>query len=360
MAYGGESIAKKLARYKIWTDILEQPTFYRQWADLGRFLVLCGPDRGDVTFLDACLFAKSRLNQMITRHQPEELLVAVDHDIEALEKAIHLDEHNLYAPAIYKSAPVDQVAQEYRKEFSCIYLDFCANISDKTLDTAARTIVHGLRDGGVFAMSVMMGRELEDVYARITHPKRKLIGAMIDTTGLGRERPDLSEAAVQRVEFLYRELTDRLNNMCVGYLDMQGALSYVSAKYKKGEKRSVGVPMLTMWWGFRRAPKQMNRYQFGKWSYFNSPKESKVMMRTLGSGPECAQEIIDIVTRCRQAGMPTRLLERVLNIKFDIEPSGRIAVYDWHALACEEDEPQFDITKEGTEDEDGNDTSGTA
>lgn len=357
MSYGGESIAKKLARYKVWTDILETPAFASQWADLGRFLVLCGPDRGDVTFLDAWLYCKAGMKTMLTKYRPDELIVAVDNDLGALENAIHLDEHNLFASAIYKSAQVDEVAQEYKREFSCIYLDFCSNISDRTLDTAARTIVKGLRNGGSFAMTVMMGRELEHIFTRISNPKKRLIAEMYDSTGAGREKPDLSEAALLRVEFLYRGLTDRLNSMGAGFLDMRGALSYMSSKYKRGTY-SPGVPMLTMWWTFTRAPKQMRPYQYKKWSFFNAPLTSSVMLSTLPSGPECARELMDIVKFSRENHMATPIIERVLNVKFEIDPnSGKIAVYDWHTLAIEEDNAQFDITRET---DDGNDSSGTA
>jgi len=103
--------------------------------------------------------------------------------------------------------------------------------------------------------------------------------------------------------------------------------------------------MLTMWWRFKRVPKHMNTYQFKKWCYFNVPRESNVLMRTLGLGPECAQELMDIVKFSKENNMSTSIVERVLNIKFDIDPDKRIAVYDWHTLAIEGDSAQFDIVR---------------
>lgn len=346
MAYGGESIAKKLARYTLWVDILEDPKFAPHWADLGRFLVLCGPDRGDITFLDTCLYGKSHQKEFITKYQPDELLIAVDQDVRALENGVYLDEHNLYAPAIYKHASVDEVAREYKKEFSCIYLDLCSNISESVLDTAARTIALGLRDRGAFAITVMTGREVGGIFEKITGQRPLFYGV----EGPNKENhltAELSEAAILRAEFLYRGLTKRLEAMCVGYVELRGILTYTSDRGGTG-KRKKGVPMLSMWWRLNRPHKPMNHSQFKAWQRKEVPVAHKTMIRALGNQEECAKEIIDICLNSKKRGMPLRLIERTLNIKFEFGEGDdeKMRVYDWNKLIEEEEsEDVFSVAR---------------
>ncbi len=311
MGYGGETNAKKLARFNLWMEMLETEEFDLQWANIGRFLVLCGPDRGDVNYLDARINAKINCNGMITKHPPNELIVAVDEDIDALESALDLEDTNLCTNVIYKHAAVLDVAKEYRREFSVVYLDLCSNISNKTLDTAVGVISSGMRDQGMFAMTVMMGRELDITIEQMRKPNGFV------TLEPKTDKSPITEAALTRSQYLYAALHKRLDAVCGGTLLPRGIMSYSSAKEKNG-KSWGGVPMLTLWGKYVRPHKQMNFKNHQRWSAEATYRDHHgkgltfVPVEPDIDGAELANTAVKLLT----SGMSRLYVERALSIKF--------------------------------------------
>jgi hypothetical protein len=145
MSYGGESNAKKIARLRVWLEMLRHTEKTKDVRE-SRALVLAGPEAGDIR----ALMALGVLPENIT---------AVDVDPEALESS-----RRIVPAANYVLGDVLKVVSKKRrkkktKRYDMVFLDYCSPISERAVQKSVRVAKEALVNNGYFCTGFMYGRE---------------------------------------------------------------------------------------------------------------------------------------------------------------------------------------------------------
>lgn len=317
MSTYGETWSKRVARVNLWQNILESSHNGVNFNRLGRILVLCGPDRGDVRFLNARLDLHKKLGggPVTFLHGRDQTIVAVDLDIDTLAHAVgDADEEAHYPSVVYKHASALEVAKEYKGEFSIIYLDLFSNISAKVLDEIAKTIHFGMASHGAVAINLMIGREKEDVSAGLLKMNlRNTLGG--GDTLYGAYPRDVGR---DRANYIYCELMKNLGKYRSGVLVPRGIYTY-SARKKREDGVFAGVTMLQLYWEFVRPHKYLKsteaHFKWGRGILRDKVREfDGIFFRDFGVMPmEAVRETV--VHLARKNGYNSAELADIYNMK---------------------------------------------
>lgn len=178
MGYGGESFAKKIARLHAWAN-LQEIVGVRAMAS-AKALVLAGPDNADARIL-------------ITMGVPPRNITAVDCDVEAARSAREA------LPGV--GCVVDdvvEVAKRRRRTFDVMMLDFCAQLSPRSVEAVAAAASFGLRDGGgALGCAFSYGREGGEWGAFVGEIRGVAHRAQFDESGAAQARAATFRAYVE-------------------------------------------------------------------------------------------------------------------------------------------------------------------
>ena len=142
MSFKGDTPGKKLARLETWRIILDALGKDRFLS--GRYLFLAGPDMGDASVL-------------LGLGVPPERLLGVDYDGVAAASATWA-----FPQVKVLHEDVLHTVERARNEkslYDAIFLDFCAPIIERNLDTIGLALLEGLNHYGIIACTLLAGRE---------------------------------------------------------------------------------------------------------------------------------------------------------------------------------------------------------
>ena len=138
--YKGESPAKKISRWRLWTMVMRHLGYNRFIH--GKHLVLASFECGDIYTLK-------------TFGVEDHNIIAVDLD----EEAIEICRARFPGVAHAHQGDVVDVVKRYRRELVTAYLDFCGPLGKRTVDTMISVITAGMKNDSLIGASFMSGRE---------------------------------------------------------------------------------------------------------------------------------------------------------------------------------------------------------
>lgn len=255
----GDSLSKKIARFELYVRI-------RAWVGSEqfrkmRFCYLASFEGGDASVLEAM-------------GVPAQNQLAVDFD----ERALRLFSE-VYPNVPTFLGPIERMPPD--RIFDCIFLDFCANLSDATVRScvlAARRLKRAT--GSVFAVALLRGREngwqerieqasraLRDGSAKMRTRVASMSGRASAPSDFDIERLD-GEARVRRLadgrlSIIYDAVGRDADDRRLAFMTLT-RIAYSSADPVDREKGKPGTPMSIGAWHAVAAPSSWSMTKFNK------------------------------------------------------------------------------------------------
>lgn len=222
----GDSISKRVARFEFYLRaraFMGEERFAKS-----RFLYLASFEGGDASVLKA--FGVPASNQL-----------AVDFD-----KASILEFSNKYPDIPTFCGPVELAGS--KGSFDCIFLDFCANLSDATIKSCVLTSRRlAARDGSIFAFAILRGREMGWKGRIEAAGKRVLEASLRDARNrgmLGIEPESVKRRLGDgRTAIIYKHVDDELNKRNA-VLTTLTKITYRSVDPEELAAGKPGTPMI--------------------------------------------------------------------------------------------------------------------
>jgi hypothetical protein len=150
MTYGGESNAKRVARFHLWADVLMFNDGVLS-LDEGRkspegsirVLALAGPEAAD-----------ARCLRGLGVYPSEVTLADMDLDAICASRKV-MPDANYFHGDVFEYL----MRREHHRAFDVVFLDMCSPISKSLTRKIARAAMHAVNNNGRLAVGVMMGRE---------------------------------------------------------------------------------------------------------------------------------------------------------------------------------------------------------